>query len=75
MGGEPNVRLVAFTLNRKLGAQAGFRRNEQLLALCPVEAVVAQGLRAAIASGARGASKGIRAFHNAGQSADSTPLA
>ncbi|MDE8652137.1 DUF2493 domain-containing protein [Novosphingobium album (ex Liu et al. 2023)] len=37
------VRLIAFTLNRKLGKQAGFRRNEQLLALRPVEAVVAQG--------------------------------
>lgn len=56
-----NVRLVAFTLNRKLGAQAGFRRNEQLLALCPVEAVVAQGsgLQSHLARGVR--AKGIPA--------------
>jgi hypothetical protein len=37
------VRVIAFTLNRKLGKQAGFVRNQQLLALRPVEAVVAQG--------------------------------
>lgn len=50
-----NVRIVAFTLNRKLGAQAGFRRNEQLLALRPVEAVVAQGsgLQSHLARGVR----------------------
>ena len=35
--------LIAFTLNRKLGQRAGFARNEQLLALRPVEAVVCQG--------------------------------
>ena len=35
--------LIAFTLNRKLGQRAGFARNEQLLALRPVEAVVCEG--------------------------------
>lgn len=38
-----DVRVIAFTLNRKLGKQAGFVRNQQLIALRPVEAVVAQG--------------------------------
>ncbi|WP_342250308.1 DUF2493 domain-containing protein [Sphingomonas sp. OTU376] len=35
--------LVAFTLNRALGQRAGFARNEQLLALNPVEAIVCEG--------------------------------
>ncbi|MCP3732583.1 DUF2493 domain-containing protein [Sphingomonas sp. MG17] len=35
--------LIAFTLNRKLGQRAGFARNEQLLALKPIEAVVCEG--------------------------------
>ena len=35
--------LIAFTLNRRLGQRAGFARNEQLLALRPVEAVVCEG--------------------------------
>lgn len=35
--------LIAFTLNRKLGQRAGFARNEQLLGLCPVEALVCEG--------------------------------
>ncbi|MCP3732142.1 DUF2493 domain-containing protein [Sphingomonas sp. MG17] len=35
--------LIAFTLNHKLGQRAGFARNEQLLALRPVEAVVCEG--------------------------------
>lgn len=37
------VPLVPFPLNRKFGKQAGFRRNEQLLALRPREVVVLQG--------------------------------
>lgn len=37
------TRLVAFTLNRSLGNRAGFARNEQLLKLRPVEAVVCEG--------------------------------
>jgi hypothetical protein len=37
------TKLIAFTLNRKLGQRAGFARNEQLLALRPVEAVVCEG--------------------------------
>jgi hypothetical protein len=37
------VRLVAFTLDRRMGKRAGFARNEQLLALRPVEAVVCEG--------------------------------
>lgn len=35
--------IIAFTLNRKLGQRAGFARNEQLLALRPVEALVCEG--------------------------------
>jgi hypothetical protein len=35
--------LIAFTLNGKLGQRAGFARNEQLLGLRPVEAVVCDG--------------------------------
>jgi hypothetical protein len=55
------VRVIAFTLNRKLGKQAGFHRNEQLLGLRPVEAVVAQGsgLQSHLARGVR--AKGIPA--------------
>lgn len=37
------TKLVAFTLNRSLGARAGFARNEQLVRLGPVEAVVCEG--------------------------------
>lgn len=37
------TRLVAFTLDRRLGKRAGFVRNEQLLALRPVEAIVCEG--------------------------------
>jgi hypothetical protein len=37
------TRLIAFTLDRRLGKRAGFARNEQLLALRPVEAVVCEG--------------------------------
>jgi hypothetical protein len=35
--------LIAFTLDRRLGKRAGFARNEQLLNLRPVEAVVCEG--------------------------------
>lgn len=35
--------LIPFSLDRKLGNRAGFARNEQLLRLRPVEAVVCQG--------------------------------
>src|SRR3546814_14775051 len=35
--------LVAFTLNSKFGQRAGFLRNEQLLGLNPVEALVCEG--------------------------------
>jgi len=34
---------VRFTLNRALGKRAGFVRNEQLLNLKPVHAVVCEG--------------------------------
>ncbi|WP_157217997.1 DUF2493 domain-containing protein [Flavisphingomonas formosensis] len=37
------VKLIAFTLNRKLGQRAGFARNEELLKLKPVEAIVCEG--------------------------------
>lgn len=35
--------LITFRLDRRLGQQAGFARNEQMLALRPVEAVVCEG--------------------------------
>ena len=37
------VKVIAFTLDRRLGKRAGFARNEALLALHPVEAVVCEG--------------------------------
>ncbi len=37
------VKLIAFTLDRRLGKRAGFVRNEQLLKLQPVEAMVCEG--------------------------------
>lgn len=37
------VKLVAMTLNRSLGNSAPFRRNEQLVALKPAEAIVCEG--------------------------------
>lgn len=37
------VKLVAFGLDRRLGKRAGFVRNEQLLKLRPVEALVCEG--------------------------------
>lgn len=37
------VTLVAFTLDGRLGKRAGFIRNERLIALCPVEALVCEG--------------------------------
>jgi hypothetical protein len=38
-----NVKMVAFTLDRRLGKRAGFARNEALLKLQPVEAIVCEG--------------------------------
>ena len=38
-----NVKLIAFTLDRRLGKRAGFARNEALLRLQPVEAIVCEG--------------------------------
>lgn len=38
-----NVKLVAFGLDRRLGTRAGFARNEAMLRLRPVEAVVCEG--------------------------------
>ena len=37
------VKLIAFTLDRKLGQRAGFARNEALLRLKPAEAIVCEG--------------------------------
>ena len=37
------VKLIAFTLDRRLGKRAGFARNEQLMKLQPVEAIVCEG--------------------------------
>lgn len=36
-------KVIAFDLNRRLGRRAGFARNEQLVGLNPVEAVVCEG--------------------------------
>jgi hypothetical protein len=36
-------KLIAFTLNHKLGQRAGFVRNEQMLRLKPAEAIVCEG--------------------------------
>lgn len=36
-------KIIAFTLNRKLGNRDGFARNDQLIGLRPVEAVVCEG--------------------------------
>lgn len=36
-------KIITFNLNRKLGNRAGFARNEQLIGLRPVEAVVCEG--------------------------------
>jgi len=40
---QSGTSLIPFPLRRALGQRAGFVRNEQLLALCPVEAVVCEG--------------------------------
>lgn len=40
---KSGVQLVAFGLDRKLGNRAGFVRNERMIALRPVEAVVCEG--------------------------------
>lgn len=36
-------KIIVFSLNRRLGNRAGFARNDQLIALKPVEAVVCEG--------------------------------
>lgn len=61
--------LIAFTLNRKLGQRAGFARNEQLLALKPVEALVCEGsgLQSHLARLVRAAGVPARFFRLAGQ--------
>jgi hypothetical protein len=38
-----DVKLITFTLDRRLGQRAGFARNEALLRLKPVEAMVCEG--------------------------------
>lgn len=40
---KSGVQLVAFGLDRRLGNRAGFVRNERMIALRPVEAVVCEG--------------------------------
>lgn len=64
------VRLVAFTLDRKLGQRAGFARNEALLRLKPVEAVVCEGsgLQSNLARMVRAAGVPAHFFTLAGQS-------
>ncbi len=51
------TRLVSFTLDRRFGKRAGFVRNDQLLKLEPVEAVVCEGsgLQSHLARGLRAA--------------------
>lgn len=50
-----DTKLIAFGLDRRLGNRAGFVRNEQLLRLQPVEAVVCEGsgLQSHLARGLR----------------------
>lgn len=64
-----NVKLIAFTLNRKLGQRAGFARNEALLRLKPVEAVVCEGsgLQSNLARMVRAAGVPAHFFTLAGQ--------
>lgn len=38
-----DCKVIAFNLNRKLGRRAGFERNERLVGLHPVEAVICEG--------------------------------
>ncbi|MCP3731287.1 DUF2493 domain-containing protein [Sphingomonas sp. MG17] len=61
--------LIAFTLNRKLGQRAGFARNEQLLGLRPVEALVCEGsgLQSHLARLVRAAGVPAQFFRLAGQ--------
>ncbi|MBW6608227.1 hypothetical protein KXT90_24990, partial [Salmonella enterica subsp. enterica serovar Weltevreden] len=61
--------LIAFTLNRKLGQRAGFARNEQLLGLRPVEALVCEGsgLQSHLARLVRAAGVPAQFFKLAGQ--------
>jgi len=37
------VKMIAFGLDRGLGKRAGFARNEKMIALQPVEAIVCEG--------------------------------
>ena len=52
---KSGTKLVAFTLDRTLGRRAGFARNEQMLRLAPVEALVCEGsgLQSHLARGCR----------------------
>jgi hypothetical protein len=61
--------LIAFTLNHKLGQRAGFARNEQMLALRPVEALVCEGsgLQSHLARMVRAAGVPARFFRADGQ--------
>lgn len=54
---KTGTKLVAFALDRTLGKRAGFARNEQMLKLSPVEAVVCEGsgLQSHLARGCRAA--------------------
>lgn len=63
------TKLIAFTLNRRLGNRAGFARNEQLIALRPVEALVCEGsgLQSHLARLVRGAGVPAHFFRLADQ--------
>lgn len=63
------VKLVAFNLERRLGQRAGFARNEALLRLKPVEAIVCEGsgLQSHLARMVRAAGVPVHFFTLAGQ--------
>ncbi|MDR6116537.1 DUF2493 domain-containing protein [Sphingomonas sp. SORGH_AS_0789] len=65
------VTLVAMTLNHRLGSRAGFARNEQLIKLQPVEAVVCEGsgLQSHLARAVRAAGIPAHFFRYDGQQA------
>jgi hypothetical protein len=60
------VQSVPFILERRHGNRAGFKRNEQLLALCPVEAIICEGsgLQVNLAQTARAAGLPVTIFRN-----------
>lgn len=68
------VKLIAFALNRKYGQRAGFMRNESLMRLKPVEAIVCEGsgLQSHLARLVRDAAVPRHFFTKAGQRVEPT---